>query len=65
MPDKPYADPQDLQFGKAAKEKEETLDARRERGVPDERILEEEDRQAGGAATDPRAGNKARPEGDQ
>jgi hypothetical protein len=65
MPDKPYADPQDLQFGKAAKEKEETLDARRERGESEEHIVEEEQaRQRAGAVTEPRPGNKARPGGD-
>jgi hypothetical protein len=61
-PGESYVDPQDLQFGQAAAEKEAALDAMLEQGVPLERVeaQEEELRSAGQMAT-PRAGNKAKP----
>jgi hypothetical protein len=65
MTEQPYADPADLQFGKAAAEKEDTLDQRVERGESPERLeAEDHERHRKGIETTPRAGNKAPPEGD-
>ncbi len=66
MTERPYVDPPDLQFGKAAAEKDETLDELIERGESPERIeAEEGERRARGADTTPRAGNKAPVGGDE
>lgn len=51
--DQPYVDPSDLQFGKAAQEKEETVDALLERGENPAELDE------GDPDTQPRPGNKA------
>jgi hypothetical protein len=61
-PGESYVDPQDLQFGQAAAEKEDTLDAMLEQGVSLDRVeaAEEELRSAGQVST-PRAGSKAKP----
>jgi len=60
MPEQPYADPQDLQFGKAAAEKEEELDELLEQGESLEQVtVDEETQRQHGALTEPRAGNKA------
>lgn len=53
-PEKPYADPQDLQFGKAAAEKEREVDEAAEEGDAD-RLGEDSE------AVSPRPGNKAEP----
>jgi hypothetical protein len=60
-----YVDPQDLQFSKAAAEKEETLDVLLDQGVTLQELDEQEEalRQSGELAQ-PRAGNKAPPSGD-
>jgi hypothetical protein len=66
MPDQPYVDPPDLQFGKAAKEKADTLDALLDSGESPEEIVEvEEEVGERGQATVPRAGNKAPVAGDR
>ena len=57
-----YPDPQDLQFGRAAAEKEETLDRMLEQGADPEQLDAIEERLRGpGSATGPRPGNKAQP----
>lgn len=57
---KSYADPQDLQFGAAAAEKEQTIDEMLEHGMSAQQIegMEEQLPESGNANT-PRAGNKA------
>ncbi len=57
---KSYADPQDLQFGAAAAEKEQTIDEMLKHGMSAQQIegMEEQLPQTGNANT-PRAGNKA------
>jgi hypothetical protein len=61
MADQPYADPQDLQFGKIAAQKEETLDELLEEGMAPERIEAADERQ--NAVVEPRPGGKAEPAG--
>ena len=57
---KSYADPQDLQFGAAAAEKEETVDEMLKHGMSTQKIEEmEEQLPRTGDANAPRAGNKA------
>jgi hypothetical protein len=54
-----YADPQDLQFSKAAAEKEEKLDTLLEQGVPVEELdRKEEELRQEGKLSEPGAGNK-------
>ena len=57
---KSYADPQDLQFGAAAAEKEQTIDEMLKHGMSAQQIegMEQQLPQTGNANT-PRAGNKA------
>jgi hypothetical protein len=65
MTEQPYADPSDLQFGKAAAEKEETLDELIDQGESLESVeAEERERRQKGLETTPRAGNKAPVGGD-
>ncbi|MBO0729112.1 MAG: hypothetical protein J2P57_07620 [Acidimicrobiaceae bacterium] len=54
--DQPYADPRDVEFGKAAKEKEEILDEQRAAGEPGENLEEIEEHEK-----PPRPGGKAEP----
>ena len=54
--DQPYADPEDLEFGKAAKEKEEMLDEHRGAAEPSETLEDMEQRES-----PPRPGGKAEP----
>jgi hypothetical protein len=62
MPQQPYVDPQDLQFGQAAAEKQEKLDEHLESGDADELIeAEEHERHQQGTEPELRAGNKAPP----
>jgi hypothetical protein len=59
-----YPDPQDIQFGKAAAEKEDTLDDLMEQGVDPAQVQAiDEGLHAAGQATKPRPGNKAEPSG--
>jgi hypothetical protein len=60
-----YVDPQDLQFSKAAAEKEETLDTLLHQGVTLQELdQKEEELRQNGELAEPRAGNKAPPDGD-
>lgn len=66
MPDPPYADPSDLQFGTVAEERQDTLDALLDNGESPEKIADVEDElRRRGQTTEPRAGNKAPVSGDK